>query len=198
MTHEKQREILDFWFGGDSLHELDRSDVWFGKATALDNQIRARFGERVESAGTGAFDDWAKTAQGALALILLLDQFPRNIYRGDAKSFAFDERARRIAENALDRGLDSKLSVIERIFLYLPFEHSEDLAAQDRAVELYTRLAADAEPDERAIVDQALEYASLHRAIISRFGRFPHRNDLIGRETSPEEREFLKTPNSSF
>jgi uncharacterized protein (DUF924 family) len=198
MTHDKQKQVLDFWFGDDPLSALEKSDLWFGRDPGFDDQIRLRFADMVADGATGAFDDWAKTARGALALVLLLDQFPRNIFRGEPRAFANDVHARRIAEIAIDHGLDHHLSAIERVFLYLPLEHSEDLLAQQRAVDLYMNLVDEAEEGEHQFVTEALAYALSHRDIIERFGRFPHRNDIVGRESNKAERDFLKTPFSAF
>lgn len=198
MTHEKQKRVLDFWFGEDPLTVLDKQDLWFGRDADFDRSIALQFGDMVVDAATGAFDDWAKTARGALALVILLDQFPRNIFRGEARAFANDVHARRIAEIAIDQGLDQQLSAIERAFLYMPLEHCEDLTVQQRAVELFERLVNDAQDGEHAFVTEALAYALSHRDIIEKFGRFPHRNDIVGRASSPEEKAFLKTPFSSY
>lgn len=198
MTHDKQKSVLDFWFGDDPLLVLDKQDLWFGRDAQFDESIRLQFADMVTEAATGAFDDWAKTARGALALVLLLDQFPRNIFRADPRAFVSDTHARRIAEIAIDQGLDQQLSAIERVFLYLPLEHSEDLTAQQRAVDLFMKLVDDAKSGEHAFVTEALAYALSHRDIIEKFGRFPHRNDVIGRESSDEEKAFLKTPFSAY
>lgn len=198
MAHDKQERILEFWFGDDSLHEVDNMDRWFTRNTNFDREIESLFADEMKAAGEGAFDDWAKTPRGALALILLIDQFPRNVYRDDARAFAQDERARRVAEMAIDRGLDQKLNPIERCFMYLPLEHSEDPIAQNRSVGLFTELLEVASTEEKEALTEALQYAIRHKEIIERFGRFPHRNEVLGRDSTKEETAFLKTPNSSF
>lgn len=198
MIHAKQEQVLTFWFGDDSLNALDKQDLWFAKDDSFDEEIRTKFGDMIADAAAGAFEDWAKTARGALALVLLLDQFPRNIFRDDAMAFSCDVHARRIAEMAIDRGLDRQLSAIERVFLYLPLEHSEDLIAQQRAVSLYEGLINDAQDGERAFVTEALAAALGHRDIIAQFGRFPARNSIIGRESTKAEQQFLKTPFSGY
>ena len=198
MSHEKQNRVLDFWFGEDRLKETEMSELWFSKDEGFDNEIRTQFSDLMDEAAKGAFDSWAETPRGALALILLLDQFPRNVYRDDPRAFATDAHARRIAEIAIDRGFDHQLSATERCFIYLPLEHSEDLAAQDRSVELFTALALKVPPEEANFIAEAFEFAIRHRDVIQQFGRFPHRNQILGRESTKAETSFLKTPNSSF
>lgn len=198
MTHEKQNLILRFWFGDDSLHPLSHNKMWFSKSPQFDSVIRQNFEGMVEEAASGAFDDWAKTPDGALALVILLDQFPRNIYRGDERAFALDDHARRIAEIALDLGHDKHLTAVERCFLYLPLEHSEDITAQERAVTLFDELARETHDGATPLVNEALSYAIRHRDIIARFGRFPHRNEALGRRSTNDEIEFLKRSDSTF
>ena len=198
MTHDKQKLVLDFWFGEDPLLVLDKSDQWFEKDVSFDDSIRTQFAGLMKDAENGAFEDWAKTPRGALALVLLLDQFPRNVFRDDPRAFANDAHARRITEIAIDHGLDQQLSAIERTFLYLPLEHSENINAQQRVVGLFKKLINEAQAGEHQIVTQALTYAMSHREIIERFGRFPHRNTILGRKSSRAEVDFLKTPYSSF
>lgn len=198
MSHEKQNRVLDFWFGDDPLKETDNVERWFTKNPSFDAEIRTQFSDLMAEAAAGGFDSWAATPRGALALLLLLDQFPRNVYRDDPRAFAQDEHARRIAEIVIEKGFDQELSSVERCFIYLPLEHSEDLAAQDRSVELFTALASKVSPEEADFIAEAFEYAILHRDVIKQFGRFPHRNEVLGRETTKAEAAFLKTPNSSF
>ncbi|HVK60091.1 MAG TPA: DUF924 family protein [Bdellovibrionales bacterium] len=198
MSHEKQKLILDFWFGDDVLKPLSHQSLWFSKRAGVDDLIRSNFSGMLDEAAAGGFDDWVKTPRGALALVILLDQFPRNIYRGTDQAFAYDDDARRIAEIAIANGFDKELLTIERCFLYLPLEHSEDIVAQNRAVDLYQDLAANTHGSEAAAVKEALSYAIRHRDIIAKYGRFPHRNELIGRDSTKEEKEFLKRPQSSF
>jgi uncharacterized protein (DUF924 family) len=172
-------QVLSFWFAP-GLEER-----WFKKDVRFDEEVRQHLEDAHRAAATGAFDTWRDTAEGCLALCVLLDQVPRNLYRGDPRAFATDATARA----ALQRGFDKALTQAQRLFLYLPFEHSEDLADQELCVSLTARL--DAYPDW-------LEYAEAHRDIIARFGRFPHRNDSLGRDSTDEERAFLKEPGSSF
>jgi uncharacterized protein (DUF924 family) len=175
-THaEKLRpeDVLAFW-------REAGPDRWYAKDDAFDAEIRDKFLTLYESASVGQLDHWGATAEGALALVIVLDQFPRNMFRGSARTFAADARARAVANLALKRGYDQDLPEADRGFLFLPFMHSEDLADQERGVALY-----------RAAGDENLKYAEEHRDIIRRFGRFPHRNVVLGRETTPQERAFL-------
>ena len=175
-------EVLAFWF-----EELTPDD-WFGGGDEVDNRIRDRFLALHEALRDGVPESWRSTARGMLAAVITLDQFPRNLYRGDAQAFAADPAALALAKDAIERGLDRAMPKDERKFLYLPFEHSEDPAVQARSVELFATLE-----DE-----DTLGYALRHKEIIDRFGRFPHRNEVLGRESTPEEIEFLKEPDSSF
>jgi uncharacterized protein (DUF924 family) len=154
---------------------------WFKKDASFDDEIRDRFLKLHESAAAGKLTAWETTAEGALALLILLDQFPRNMFRGDARTFASDSLARAITAGALVRGFDAQVASAMRGFFYLPFEHSEILADQERAVSFY-----------KAIGDaDGLKWAELHADIIRRFGRFPHRNAVLDRATTPEEQAFL-------
>jgi uncharacterized protein (DUF924 family) len=154
--------------------------AWFEKSDAFDREIERRFGSLHEAAAAGAHDDWAETPEGALALLLVLDQFSRNLFRGSPKAFAQDERALAVANAALDKGFDRKVDPAFRAFFYLPLEHSEAIADQERCVALCHTVDGD-----------ALHWARLHEKIIRRFGRFPHRNPALGRHTTPAERTFL-------
>jgi uncharacterized protein (DUF924 family) len=181
-------DILDFWLGsGDA-----ERDVWFRKDSAFDATIRERFGSAVDAAIGGAFGTWIDEPRGALALVLLLDQFTRNIYRDTPQAFAGDKRALSIAQRAVAARHDEALKPHERIFLYLPFEHSEEREVQEQSIALFTRLR-----DETGLGGQ-LEWAEKHAAIIRRFGRYPHRNAILGRVSTPEEIAFLAGPGSRF
>lgn len=158
---------------------------WFAKNDAFDAAIRLKFEPVHLAASRGAYDDWSQTAEGALALLILLDQFPRNLWRGSAHAFATDPLARKIARIAIEAGHDRAAEPILRPFFYLPFEHSEDRADQAYSVSLTTDLAADT-----GDVD-TLKWAKIHAEIIEKFGRFPHRNQALGRQTTPEEQVFL-------
>nr|WP_282961765.1 DUF924 family protein [Plastoroseomonas hellenica] len=185
--------VLDFWFAGDRATMQER---WFRRDDAFDDAIRLGFGAHLQAAGNGAFDAWAEDARGALALTILLDQFPRNLHRGSPLAFASDAHARAVARRAvLERQLDQALTLTERCFLYLPFEHSEAMADQDISVALFEGLRDD--PAHRA-PGGTIDYAWRHRAVIGRFGRFPHRNKVLGREDTAAEVLYLSQPGSGF
>lgn len=178
-------DILTFWFGDTDLaRDMERREIWFRATPEFDAELARRYGAAHERAGGGAFDHFVATPADCLALVLLLDQVPRNIHRGTPRAFGTDAKAREIARVALDRGHDQPMSAWRKLFFYLPFEHSEDLADQDRACALYETLG-----DERAY-QSALD----HRAAIRTFGRFPHRNAVLGRESTPEEVAYLADP----
>lgn len=181
-------DVLEFWFAGDPT--LWRAERWFKRDDAFDAEIRSRFALAVETARDGALGNWATTAPGALALVITLDQFPRNMFRGSHLAFAGDAYARRIARAALPSA--GMLTPVQRVFLYLPFEHSEDLADQDRSVALFERLRNEGD------YDSVIDYAHRHREVIARFGRFPHRNAVLGRENTPEEDAYLAEPGAGF
>jgi uncharacterized protein (DUF924 family) len=183
------RDILAFWFGPPP--RVERAE-WFRKDDAFDATIRERFGPAVEAAIDGAFADWTSTPHGALARILLTDQFTRNIFRGTPRAFAGDPVALETAMQAVADGHDRKLETLERWFLYLPYEHSESAAVQTRSLKLFRALA-----DETGVRDP-LVWAERHAVIVRRFGRYPHRNAILGRESTPEEIAFLREPGSSF
>lgn len=174
--------ILDFWF-----KEHGPKD-WFAKNSEFDAKIRARFGSLHAAAGRGELEGWAKTAKGTLALILILDQFSRNLYRDSAKAFALDAQALRLARQVIDGVLHNGFGEQERVFVFLPFEHSEDPRDQELSVAYFAPYA------DKTYV----EAAEKHKAIIGRFGRFPHRNAALGRTSTPEEIAFLAEPGSSF
>ena len=181
--------VLGFWFGeprGKARRE------WFRKDEGFDAEIRRRFGEVHAQAARRELEDWRNERESMLALIVVLDQFSRNLYRNDPRAFAQDAHALECARQALKRGDDALSLPVERQFLYLPFEHSEDAADQALCVRLMSQLEAFEET--RGLT----EWAVKHQAIIDRFGRFPHRNALLGRVSTPEEAEFLKTPGSGF
>ena len=193
---ERVKEILRFWFGDpeDPKGEYGQQrKVWFKKDPAFDDAIRRQFLGDVERALSGELDGWRQQPRSCLALVLLLDQFPRNLFRGEAKSFAGDRAALATAYFALDRGYDQQVLPVERMFFYLPLEHSENLADQERSVELTRSLHA-ADPN----FESTLDYALRHRDVIQRFGRFPHRNESLGRKTTLKEAAFLQQPGSRF
>jgi uncharacterized protein (DUF924 family) len=192
MTQAMQQQILDFWFGSpDSAEYGTARNAWFLKNAAFDAEIRRRFGAVIETALGGGLADWT-APRAALARVLVLDQFTRNCYRDSARAFAGDDEALAAATAVVDQGHDDDLIPVERWFLYMPFEHSESPVAQARSLALFTRLS-----EETGLADP-LVWAKKHAAIIERFGRYPHRNALIGRESTPEEIAFLATQGSSF
>jgi uncharacterized protein (DUF924 family) len=186
--------VLDFWFGppDDPGHRLPRQS-WFRKDPAFDLEVRERFEATIEAALAGRLEAWAADPLSALAQVIVLDQFTRNAFRDTARAFAGDGRALAAARAMVDAGQDRALSGVQRQFIYMPFEHAEELAAQEQALLLFSRLGE----DEPALAD-LLRWARAHHDIVARFGRFPHRNALLGRASTPEEEAFLKTPGSSF
>jgi uncharacterized protein (DUF924 family) len=194
-------ELLALWFGDnsdDSAVAAEKKELWWGHSPETDSLLRERFGTAAASAAVGILDHWTGSPRGRLALILLLDQIPRAIHRGLPEAFALDSDARKVASQGLESGADRLLRPVERVFFYLPFEHSEELADQERSVELFQELAGSVPESDRETFDFFLEYAVRHHAVVARFGRFPHRNAILGRESTAEEIEFLKSPGSSF
>ena len=188
-------EILSFWFGeprNDQHYYEERRKLWFAADSHIDQDIRNRFLGDYEQAVVQKLKEGVVTSRSALARILLYDQFPRNMFRGTPYAFATDALAREITSYLLQTQEDQQLRPIERLFVYLPFMHSEDLIDQQRSVSLFQQLA-----QHDPLVD-SVSYALRHHEIITRFGRFPHRNAILGRSSTPEEIEFLQQPNSSF
>ena len=196
-----EEEILDFWFG-----ELDEHGCasptqrkrWWTKSDAFDETIRAKFLSDYDSIVSGERERWRSTPRGALAYIIVLDQFSRNMFRDTPAMFAADPLAREACYEGLDAGFDVELGFDERVFFYLPLEHSEDIQDQQRCHELFTKLCEVAPEALKADARYYLEYAERHRVIIERFGRYPHRNEILGRVSTDEEIRFLKQPGSSF
>lgn len=194
-------DVLDFWFGADAgeVATLAYGEaLWFAGGEAIDATCRARFGALVEAARRGDCDAWADTARGRLALLVVLDQFGRNVHRGAAAAFAGDDRAQTLALDGLRLGHDRALARPRRVFCYMPLEHAEDLALQDRCVALFRALAGEAPELQRASYVDFLGYAQRHRDVVARFGRFPHRNAMLGRESTPAERDYLAQPGAGF
>jgi uncharacterized protein (DUF924 family) len=186
--------VLDFWFGAEGSAEFGtQRKAWFKKDAAFDRAIADRFGATIEQALRGELDGWAATAPGALARILLLDQFTRNAFRGAKRAFAGDAQALSGASAMVGSRLDEQLPGFMRAFVYMPFEHAEGMAMQDEAVRLFARLEATA-PE----LGHMLDYAHRHRAVIERFGRFPGRNASLGRQSTAEELAYLREPGSRF
>ena len=198
---EDQHSVLNYWFGTDTDDAKlanERASLWWSKKPSVDDEIRRRFKPLVMTAGQVPLSDWASTPHGRLALILLTDQFPRNIFRGQPESFGFDKIALELTLQGLAAEEDKWLRPIERVFFYLPLEHSENLEHQHRAVELLRELGREVPDSQRPTFEGFLKFALRHHAIIEEFGRFPHRNAILGRTSTPEEIEFLKQPGSSF
>jgi len=189
----RAQALLDFWFGppGFPYHDEPRG-IWFKPDDGFDAELRRLFLADQERAAAGGYDDWMGARESCLALILLLDQLPRNLYRDTPAAFAGDDKARTVARHALKRGFDKGLANVRRWFLYLPFEHSESLTDQETSVALFAALP------KSAADDGTLDYAKRHHDIIRRFGRFPHRNAILGRVSTPEEIAFLNEPGSAF
>jgi uncharacterized protein (DUF924 family) len=187
-------DVLSFWFGDGARPR----EEWFRRNEVFDTEIVARFGEVLEHAARGGLRAWMGTPRDRLALVIVLDQFSRNAFRNSPRAFAQDAFAQAVAESAIDGGDDRVLSPIKRNFLYMPLLHAEDRAKQQRAVALFEQLAKDAPPELAEWHTAAAGFARRHRDIVDRFGRFPHRNAILGRESTREELEFLKQSGSGF
>lgn len=201
MSQESLSTIHEFWFGppaDDATTAKRQAPLWWAKNPKVDADMRERFLPWVERAVEGSLEPWERTANGLLALILLTDQFPRNIHRGTPESFASDELARKWARLGLAPKLRRAQRPIERVFMLLPFEHSESSKDQALSVLEFEGLAAAADAASKEVFAGFAEYARRHRDIIARFGRFPHRNAILGRRSTAEETAFLKEPGSSF
>ena len=189
-------EILRFWFGeldGRGMSAAGRDKLWFQASKEFDAEIERRFGAAVRASINGELDGWAEDVQegGLVALVLLLDQFTRSIFRGTPAAFSGDGKALSLSRAAVADGRDAGLPRMHRVFLYLPFEHAEDIEAQETSVRLMQALLADCAAAERERFAKYLRYAEAHRDVIRRFGRFPHRNGILGRDSTPAEREHL-------
>ena len=186
-------EVLDFWFGRSHSPEFGKvQNKWFKKDADFDAEILTNFLPQYELAASGQLDSWQDSPENCLALIILLDQFPRNMFRETPQAFATDSKALATAEYAVNNNFDRELLQVQKWFIYLPFEHSENVENQQKSVELFRQLSGETDSDS------VIDFAIRHLKIIERFGRFPHRNQILGRETTPEEAEFLKQPGSRF
>ena len=206
-TQRRAHEVLEFWFGtrpyaGETVAR--RMRFWFGDDSAPelqpqnDEAIRLRFGELAIQASRGALDAWESSPRRRLALILLLDQMPRSIHRGRARAYLQDRRALELAVGGMQLGADAALDPVERIFFYMPMQHAESREVQEESVAAFRRLAAEAPAELAAVFADVVGYAALHRDIIVRFGRFPHRNAVLGRESTPEEQQWLERAGMRF
>lgn len=196
-------DVLRFWFGEPGDPPLAKAELWWKKDDAFDCQIRERFQDALERGVCGELAEWETTPHGRRALIVLYDQFSRNMFRGTPRSFAQDPLARAVALAALEAGDERALPAAHAGFVLMPLMHAEDLALQHKCVDGFTRLRDepnDGEMDAKSLADAeaSVQYAHRHKDIIQRFGRFPHRNAILGRPSTPEETEFLKQPGSSF
>ncbi len=188
----KPEDVLNFWFS-----ELEGKD-WFNGGDRVDNLIRDRFEATIEDVYGGRKADWLSKPEGRLASIVTLDQFPRNIYRRTPRSFSYDDKAIEWCLEGIESGADVALEPIQRVFFYLPLEHSENMEHQDLSLDRFANIVTCVEPTERSRFREFLHYAWRHYEIIKRFGRYPHRNDILGRESSDKESAFLEQPGSSF
>ncbi|HWO42968.1 MAG TPA: DUF924 family protein [Candidatus Eisenbacteria bacterium] len=200
-TTATAEEVLDFWFGGsahDAAQAAARKRLWFEASAEFDDVVRRRFRDTVEAAAAGRLEGWLAGPHSALALVLLLDQFPRNIWRGTAQAFSCDAQALRVARHALGAGYRSALSPVEQAFLIMPYQHSESIGEQRESVALYEELLRAASPEWHPLLEENLSFARQHLAIIERFGRFPHRNRILGRISTPEEEQYLASGGATF
>lgn len=193
--------ILKFWFGDmgdDGVVDAEKSKRWFIKDDNFDKSIERVYGSYLDTAGMGGLDRWANDSKSITALIVMLDQFPRNIYRGVEKSFIYDKKALALANLAVEKEYYKEVPAVCAYFQAMPFMHSEDINMQDKCIKQFEWLIENTEGDTKKMMEKALEFAHKHRVIIEKFGRFPHRNAALYRESTAEEVEFLKGPNSSF
>ncbi|MDD0995630.1 DUF924 domain-containing protein [Pseudomonas sp. TNT2022 ID1044] len=193
--------LLEWWFGtSESAKEVaaQKGRLWFGKRDSQDLEARERFGDWVEQALAGGLTEWAQRPEGWLALVLLLDQLPRMIFRDSPKSFSGDLRAQALVAQGIAADFDRQLQPIQRVFIYLVLEHCEHLAVQNECISRYIELVAQQSEDDRALFADYLDYAEKHQKVIAQFGRFPHRNAVLGRESTAEELAFLSKPGSRF
>ena len=193
--------LLEWWFGNsESAKEVaaQKGKLWFGKRDSQDLEARERFGDQVEQALGGGLTEWAQCPEGWLALVLLLDQLPRMIFRDSPKSFSGDLRAQALVAQGIAADFDRQLQPIQRVFIYLVLEHCEHLAVQNECISRYIDLLAQQPEEDRALFADYLDYAEKHQKVIAQFGRFPHRNAVLGRESTAEELVFLSKPGSRF
>lgn len=193
--------VLAFWFEERELSapQIDgRMDIWFGEDPVFDHQIKNEFAEEMDRAVEGKLDHWAKEPRGRLALILLLDQFRRNVFRNSAEAFSADKQALKLCVEGAMEKKDKGLSPIERVFFYMPLQHAESRKVQEKSCDLYNKLAEAVSPTYKETFETIAQFAELHRDIIERYGRFPHRNALLNRRNTPEEEEYLSGDNPTF
>ncbi len=195
------QDVLQYWFfAEDQLERLPdaSTEFWWEKSSEVDADIRARFTETMRRIDLGEHDDWLEHPSGYVAMVIVLDQFSRNMFRGSPSMYRWDARAQALALRALDDDVEPQVSLVERRFLYMPLSHAEDLALQNLAIQRFRALVETAPPAKKGEYEDALYWAHAHQKIIARFGRFPHRNQILGRESLSEEVRFLTEPESSF
>lgn len=194
MNHE---DILSYWFGEikDGVTAENRGSLWYGSSAETDATIKDRYADKLQQADAGELDHWKESARGRLALIILFDQFSRNIYRKSAQAFSFDQKAQALVLEGIELGHDLELQGIERNFFYMPLEHAEELKLQALCVEKNKQLLTDVPEASRPALQSSVDYAVDHYTVIARFGRFPHRNEVLGRESTEEELVYLQTAN---
>lgn len=193
--------VLNFWFSDEKENHLiaqQQATLWWQKNSATDQTIQQRFEPVLKAFCAGQYDHWLSSAQGTLAAIILLDQFPRNIYRDSPQAFSFDALALHLTLQGIKQGLDKKLSLIERVFFYLPLEHSESNIMQSLSIEKYQQICDGAGDDFAQSANGFLDFAHQHKTIIDQFGRYPHRNEILKRSSTDQEIDFLQQPGSSF
>jgi uncharacterized protein (DUF924 family) len=204
ITDDDQKRIgaiLDFWFKEQQLTapQIDgRMDVWFGEDPIFDEEVANKFSDDVDNASEGRLDHWAHEPRGRLALILLLDQFRRNIYRNTAEAFALDKAALKLCVEGAMEKKDKDLTPIQRAFFYMPLQHAESRKVQKKSVEIYSRLSEAVSATYKETFETIAQFAQLHADIVDQYGRFPHRNAILNRENSPEENEYLAGDAPSF
>lgn len=199
--NDKMTEILDFWFGkldADGEASEEQSKLWWAKDKKIDQKIKKLFANDIQQAIAGKYDSWKETPKGGLALILLLDQFPRNVFRDTPEAFAHDKQALRVASHMLDKDFDMQLSFTQRHFVYMPFMHAESKSMQNCSLILFQQLADEVPEKLRKKYQGVLKFAEQHQTIVEKFGRYPHRNKILGRTSTKEETAFLQQPGSSF
>lgn len=197
----RAREVLDYWFGDlsqTSKYFAQRNRLWFMGGEAVDEHIRKHYEADVIRAAEGGYEDWQRTPRGCLALIILLDQFSLNLYREQPRSYDQSRLALPITRRIIEQGWERELTLVERVFVYLPLEHSEVLAEQEESVRRYEALVREAPPELREAMEGYLDYARRHERVVRRFGRFPDRNEVYGRENTPEEEAFLASDEAPF
>jgi uncharacterized protein (DUF924 family) len=198
---KKPDDVLNFWFGEltrPTDFPVEKSNLWFKKSQTTDRLISETFMTTWEAARKGQLDQWAGDIYGRLSLIIVLDQFSRNLRRDHPEAFSQDAKALKLVQGSIKRNDELILFPIQRVFFYLPLEHAEDRASQELSVAMYTKLLSEVPAQMKSAMREFLRYAEAHKSIIEKFGRFPHRNRILGRESTSAEIEFLKGPNSSF